>query len=287
MRFLTIGVIEPVDGFEDRLRAELDILKGKGVGVILRREKVGTSIFYNCAIDDDFFTSIAEMLADVVIDFWEPKLLKRIMKKFFYFDKNEQRSIYDFARRILNFSYRNDKKDSPCHLKRKTVLIHKILDYLNNCSNTIILDGFINFRLKEYIELLEEVVDKAIDEYLMEKEYREFINLLRFFVDLHEPKEELVHVLVRNGEFLLLDGDMKPVEKDKGIDALAKENPDLSLDDIAVSTLINVAPRKIIIHGYTGLEKSEVISIIYNIFEGRVYFCSNCEICLASKPSKK
>ncbi|ADL08164.1 putative sporulation protein YtxC [Thermosediminibacter oceani] len=285
MRFITIGVIEPIDGFEHRLRAEFETLKEKGMEAILRREKVGTSIFYHCAIEDDLFTYIAEMLADLVIDFWEPKLLKRIIRKYFYFDKNEQTAIFNFARRILNFSYGKDKSSQNLS-KRKTIVIHKILDHLNNC-NTIILDGFINFRLKEYIEHLEEVVDKAIDEYLMEKEYREFINLLRFFVDLHEPKEELVHILVKNGQFLLLDRDMKPVDKDKGIDTIAKENPDLSLDDIALSILINLAPRKIIIHGYTGLEKSEVISIIYNIFEGRVYFCNNCEICLASKPKQK
>ena len=36
-------------------------------------------------------------------------------------------------------------------------------------SNTIILDGFINFRLKDYLKDLEEIVEKAVDNFLMEK----------------------------------------------------------------------------------------------------------------------
>ena len=49
--------------------------------------------------------------------------------------------------------------------------------------------------MKDYIEQLEESVDKAIDEYLMDKEYREFIKLLRHFVDLQEPKRDVVNIV--------------------------------------------------------------------------------------------
>jgi hypothetical protein len=50
------------------------------------------------------------------------------------------------------------------------------------------LDGFLSFRLKEYRGRLAEVVDKAVDEYMMDMEYKEFIRVLRYFVDVQEAQ---------------------------------------------------------------------------------------------------
>jgi putative sporulation protein YtxC len=233
-----------------------------------------------------FFHCVANALSDIIINFWEPRIIKKIIKdNYFYFDKAEQEAIYENTEDILNFNENHGKKDFCYQIKRKTFVLHKILEYISN-NNTIILDGFIKFRLKDYIDQLEEAVDKAIDEYLMEKEYKEFIKLLKLFVDLQEPKRDLVNVVIQNGEFRLLDDRMNLIEKDKGMDLFAQENLDVNLDDILVSTLINMAPRKIVIHGFLGKEKSEVVNALYNIFESRLIFCNHCDICRHLKPLK-
>jgi putative sporulation protein YtxC len=104
----------------------------------------------------------------------------------------------------------------------------------------------------------------------MDKEYREFIKLLRHFVDLQEPKRDLVNVVFHKTEIVLIDEDCKYIENDTTIDLIAKENPEVNMDDIVVSTLINIAPRRIItIHGFSGKEKREVVNALYNIFEGQ------------------
>lgn len=299
MQLLSIGIIEPVEGLEDRLKLEFDILKDEGLEITLKKFSKSTTIYYYCYVDDDillkgnyedlrkmFFHCVANALSDIIINFWEPKLIKKIIKdNYFYFDANEQNRIYEFAADILNFNETCGKQNLFYQIKRKTFVLHKIIDYLKT-SSTIILDGFINFRLKAYIDQLEEAVDKAIDEYLMDKEYREFIKLLRYFVDLQEPKKDLVNVVLRGGEFYLLDDKMNLIEKDEGMDMIARENPDVNPDDILVSTLINMAPKKIVIHGFKGREKVEVINALYNIFEGRITFCTNCKICIELKPLK-
>ncbi|HEY8363531.1 MAG TPA: putative sporulation protein YtxC [Tissierellaceae bacterium] len=286
MRSLTVGIVKPFSSLEERFCLELENLKRKGAEVSFHKKVLGSSIYYDFEIAEEIFVSFIEILADLVIDFWEPKLIKRIIKKFFYFTEAEHKIIYDYAREMLNCPKSSQKGTFPDMSKRKSVIIHKLLDYFNGCD-MVVLEGFINFRLKEYIEMLEEVIDKAVDEYLVEKEYREFINLLKFVVNVNDPREELVHILLFNGEFHLMNGNMEPLERDEGIDILAKENPDFSLEDIALSMLINLAPQKIVIHGFTGMEKSEVINVIYSIFEDRVYFCNECEICINSKRGKK
>lgn len=265
MQLLSIGIIQPVDGFEDRLKLEFDILKDEGLEITLKKSGKSSATYYYCHVNDDmllkgnyqdlknmFFHCVANAVSDIVINFWEPRLIKKIIKdNYFYFNANEQNRIYEFTEDVLNFNENCGKQNLFYQIKRKTFVLHKIMDFLNT-SGIIILDGFINFRLKDYIEQLEEAVDKAIDEYLMDKEYREFIKLLRYFVDLQEPKKDMVNVLLRGGEFFLLDEQMNLIEKDEGINMIARENPDVNVDDILVSTLINMAPRKIVIHGFKG-----------------------------------
>jgi len=298
VRILSIGSIKPVEGFEDRLKLEFDILSKKGFNVTLKKNYKGNAVFFYCYIEDEiilkenhykimrqtFVNSIANALSDIVMDYWEPILIKKIIRdNCFYFNEIEQNRIYDFTLDIANCGELNLTQDTSSKIKRKICVVHKIREYLAD-NNIIMLDGFIDFRLREYMEQLEELVDTAIDEYLIDREYKEFIDLLRYFVDLQEPKRDLVNVVFCNTKIILMDEDSKFIENDLSLDLLAQENDEVSTDDIVISTLINIAPRKIIIHGFTGEDKIEVINTIYNIFEGRIHFCNSCNICLKSKP---
>jgi len=300
MQLLSIATINPIEGFEDRLELEFDMLQEDGLDIALKREDRGDAFYFYCYIDDEillqdnyyyeqknmFLSCVANALSDIIINHWEPKLMKKIIgDNYFYFDKVEQERIYDFARDILSIDDINGKLGLFYQIKRKTFVLNKIHEYLKD-NNTIVLDGFVNFRLKEYLEQLEETVDKAVDEYLIDKEYQEFIKLLRHFVDLQETKRDLVNIFVRNDKLFLLDENLKIIRNDEAFDNIARDNPDINVDDILVSTLINIAPKKIVIHGFTGKEKKEVISALYNIFEGRVSFCSQCETCLKTEPLK-
>ena len=46
----------------------------------------------------------------------------------------------------------------------------------------IVLSGFINFRLHNYRKLLEQLVDLSVNEFIIEREYLEFVSLLRIYI---------------------------------------------------------------------------------------------------------
>jgi len=301
VRLLTIGSIEPIASFEDRLKLEFSLLKEDGFEITYRKLSKDNITFYYCYLDDEallkennfnkfkhrFISSIANALSDIIINYWEPELIRRIIKEnYYYFNKSEQERIFDFASSILNYNEISGKQDISFQIKRKTFVLHKVQEFLSN-NGLIIIDGFVNFRLKEYIRQLEDTVEIAIDEFLMDKEYNEFIKLLRHFVDLQEPKRDLVNVVFSNNKIILMDENLNFIEKDSSFDFIANEDPDVNMDDITVSTLINIAPRRITIHGFNGNEKREVANALYNIFEGRVRFCNHCELCAKSKSFTK
>jgi putative sporulation protein YtxC len=58
------------------------------------------------------------------------------------------------------------------------------------------IEGFYNFRMRSFQRELQQALDSAIDIHFAEKEYREFIRLLKYFLHMQQPKIELLHLSV-------------------------------------------------------------------------------------------
>jgi len=141
------------------------------------------------------------------------------------------------------------------------------------------LEGLARFRLGEYVEVLREMVDYAVDEYVMERQYQEFIELLKYFVSAQEIKTGAVHLLHgRDSEFALLDEQLRPLGTDElRYNATELSDQELKYEDMIVSTLITVSPKHIYIHTRDG--DSQIIRTIRQIFADRSLLCSQCTVC--------
>lgn len=283
MKLLTIGTVNNfIKGFENRLIFELDFLKAEGIQIILKKLKSNYVDYYHFYIDDDillernyfnilrhFYFCIADVISDIVIDFFETKLLKRSIKSnYFYFTPKEQKKIYYHAKKIIG-----------CNSERKNLIFHEVLNYVEE-NSVLIIEGFTNFRLQKYIQLVEDAVDDGVDLYLIEKDHEEFLKMLQLFVEQQPSKCDLVNVVLKNGELRLYDEEAEPLKIDEFLLAIAKNNASISIDDIIISTLINLSPQKIVLHGFCGSEKHEAISVICGIFQEKVVYCKYCNLIL-------
>ncbi|HBS58116.1 MAG TPA: putative sporulation protein YtxC, partial [Firmicutes bacterium] len=136
---------------------------------------------------------------------------------------------------------------------------------------------------KEYRLELLDAVDKAVDDFMMDREYKEFIRLLRYFVDVQEPRIEEVHVIVQaNGLFRILDSSGKTINN-QYLEGFVVENAEIDLNygDLLISALITIAPQSVTLHGPNIKQASEVIETIHSVFDGRVCICDGCELCNA------
>jgi putative sporulation protein YtxC len=163
-------------------------------------------------------------------------------------------------------------------MKEKVLL--KILDYLDQ-NQDLILEGFISFRLKDYQQELEGIVNSAVDEFLLEREYIEFIRLLKYFVEIQEPRIQKVQVIFKDGgKFSLLDHEDNPV-KHESLDGLMVDilENEINYDDLLISALITLAPREIILHIPTQIGNGDTVKTIQNVFGPRVTRCIGCNKC--------
>ena len=121
--------------------------------------------------------------------------------------------------------------------------MEEILNHLIE-NNVLFIDGFLKFRLRRFLYMIDMAIEKAIGQLEVEKEYLEFLNMLQYFVDIQEPKAELVNVIIKDGNYYLLDMDHKPIEN--GLITSMEGDywyEDISKADLLVSSLIVLSPQ--------------------------------------------
>lgn len=296
MQFLSIGVNECTDEIMQEIICELQQLKSKKIDYAIDEVNSDGSTSIICSIHEDLPVNekanqsyktlmfhVSNALAELIIRQYEEKLIHRIINSnYCYFNQVERKEILRLAMKIV----RNEEKNflnNLFQMRRRNLITRKLLEYFEN-SNSVILDGFVNFRLKDYTHDLEEIVDKAVDDFLMEKEYKEFIRLLRYFVDIQEPKLSLVHVMITyDSKYSLVDETGREITNEC-IQEFMNEvsGGEINQDDLLVSSLITLAPKKIIIHSVGQFRNKDLLETIKNVFLGKVVLCNGCDLCLVN-----
>lgn len=222
--------------------------------------------------NNKFYEFLTELIGEVVIEFYEEKMLKQLINyNYFYFDEYEKNKILENCMQLIESEMYNTKLLDNKNIK----------EYVKE-NKAMILDGFVYFRLKAYLEYLDEIVDNGVNQFIIEKEYREFISLLRVYVESKVPEYNLLHLIYINGESILLDEKRNIVSVSENIyNAKYLSDISFSSNDFALNTLLCLLPRRIEIHLID--DEDEFINTLKLIFEGRVTICKDCDICKTYK----
>lgn len=221
---------------------------------------------------NSFYTDISTILADIIICFYEDQLIKNMLSNnYFYFSNFEQEKIFNICIDYIvqdNLSELEFKYDS---------VFNACYNYISN-NKSLILNGFVNFRLKDYMKILDSVVDLSVNKFVVDKEYIEFINLLRTYIGSKSCNSSIVHLVYSNCESILLDEKHNRISfNTQLIDTKYISDISFSSNDLALNTLLTLLPEKIFIHILDA--QDDFINTLKLIFDNRVYICNNCDIC--------
>ena len=254
---------------------ELDYIEIKPVIISTNKFKNYKNIIIHYSGNEikKFIHEVSCILACLVIDELEESFIKKlILKNYFYFDFNERKHIVEMCFDIFtdDFNLYFDKKYN--------CLINDFESYLKN-NKSIILDGFLNFRIKDYMSILEEVVDEAVNNFVIEKEYLEYISLLKMYVNSQKSTCDIVHLIYNNESSILLDKDKNIINvSDDVFKAKYLSDISFSSNDYALNSMLTLIPKKIYIHLIDNCI-DEFIHTLSLIFESRVEICTDCDIC--------
>ncbi len=241
----------------------------------IKTEKDDQTLVFSAATPDamvKFKRSLAIWLSDIIVENYEIKYIEKALnRKYCHLSSAEKREILSQA---------VNETTAPQFENRQDLISSRLFDYLSG-SDILLIDGFVNFRLKEYKESLADAVDKAVDRYLTEREYSEFINLLRYFVQMQEPREPVIHIVSTTyGRYSLYDENANEITHQCIEDFMESVgDTKVNFDDLLISSLITLAPIKTVIHNGGGIKNREVLETIYKVFEGSVTACDGCSLC--------
>jgi putative sporulation protein YtxC len=245
-----------------------------GIISSLGERSIGDRYFYqvSCRLkrrtqEKEVRQEIGAIMADYIFEYEEPDLIERLVQKEFqYFMADEVSNIVKQTKEMLE----RKRSGSSKGVQRKEQLAKQISSYLHE-SRLLAVDGFIHFRLNEYRKLLALFVKKAVEQYILDQEYKDFIELLRYFVSVQTSQVPMIH-LIHKGKrkFQLLHTDGTPVD-------WQDVEQTRSHEDLLVSTLLNMAPEQLVLH--TKAPEENVIRTLMQIFEGRIILCNGCNEC--------
>ena len=236
--------------------------------------------------------AVSQALLHYLIQAEEESIVAEIIRMDFgYKDELEQAKVLAYCRQLLE--QERTTSSGSIAITPTNKRLHKTLEEIRSFltqHQKMNITGFLQFRAGDYRNELVEVVESAVDNYLMDKQYQEFISLLQYFVYIQDAKIPSAHLMHQGGhEFILLNDQFKPIETTQldtwfTIEMLDKE---VNFEDMIVSTLITVAPQQIYIH--TREPEAQIIRTIMQIFEGRFSICDYCRQCmplLGERPKK-
>lgn len=212
----------------------------------------------------DILQQISDSLADYILTSHEKDILSRIIGRVCEgLPRNELDEIGRIACKRL---YPENAAEEHIN-ERRRLISEKISEYLKTSRN-LTLDGFITFRLGEYVKKLEAEVDRAIRQYFVEKQYEEYINLLSAFIRMQCPRVPELHVFAQNDGSYRVEGS-KPFEipediiRSYGFD---RSKPIIRDDDFMIGFLLTCAPIRIFIHNADKFKNKELLNTIKTVF---------------------
>lgn len=214
---------------------------------------------------------ITARVTKLLVEYTKLESINCLKENYFYFDEDEVGAIIEDI---------EDEIDND--VKIQLIIKNKFKEILER-SNSINLNGFVNFRLK-FIKLYAvQVVERCIDSYLMKKEYMDFISIIKLISEAEEAEYDVVNVICNNKKLQVYDKNMKKLTYISNVEISGELANKTAYDESVINILLSVSPRKVILHeskmDKKNKEVQNTVEIIKKIFEGKIEICSGCRYC--------
>jgi len=251
-------------GFVESIEGKTHIIK-----IICEEE------YYNEKIKEIINLYVSNILYRIVIDNYRKKeMFEFLTDNYFFLKQNEILEAEDKIIKVLKCQEKTKNEVSVYCLNRINSMIEKIRECISE-KQEINIDGFITFRMRKLRGDIETIIDKVIEIYMVEKEYKEFIKLLKYFVEIQESKVEEINIIIEeNNNYIVKNKEGKNLYYDFLKEITAEQGAiELNMEDVLISGLITNAPKNIIIYGKENCTNKEFLDTIENVFEDKVVFC--------------
>ena len=210
-------------------------------------------------------TTLCTLLADIIVENLQIRHMVRLLRqKYCFLSEKEQCDILVRALKRLWYGKNGQKNEVMlCKLDVRQRLIETLKQ---NGTDNVVLEGFMRFRMKDYLTAWENELNWCVQDHIRKKEYAEFVEILRLFVKIRIPRVKQVHICIDGeGEYVLLDERLCLLQS-------RFTGTRCDKDDALLSALVNIAPLSIVVHNRERFFDGRIIETIKDVFGARVEF---------------
>ena len=244
---------------------KLNLLDSSNILFSCYRFKIYDNIIIHYLKNDNsrFLREVSTLLSNAVIDIYENTIIQRIINtNYFYFSNYEQKDILKKCNEELEFDTIFNRHNS---------IAIPFYKYLSE-NKSVVFEGFITFRLNQYIKFLDSIIDISVNKFIIDKEYLSFIELLKDYISSKPTGANVIHLIYTKDSSTILDEDENLIEPSENIfNNKYLSDINFSSNDYALNTLLTIIPKKLVIH--TSNEDDEFINTLKLIFDKRVTIC--------------
>jgi len=205
--------------------------------------------------DKKQFDNYIKALSYYIVNKYEGKILKRIILK-------NYPDVSPFS--VNEIIKLKDEIDDGDRVK----VVEEILRGYFSENDSGNVEGLINFRLFEYKKVLKTLAEDLVDIFYLNREYEEFIELLRYFISVQTARPDLIYIDVKKeGMYSILNAKEEDITKRCLAEFLRPEEiQGVGYDDLLISVLITLAPEKIIVKNKENIKNRQLFETIEKVF---------------------
>ena len=234
-----------------------NLMKIKNINLRLSVQKFSlyTNIIIHYGMEDKekVISKLSTVLYHTIIIFYSKYLIYSLLNtNYFYFSDIDKAKIYDYC--VEN------SKEKEFRTKQRKIIKKTISSYFS-FNKKLILTGFINFSLRDYLKELDII--------------------LKCYINSQPSNSPTIYLHYSNENSILLDenGEFIPIVDNLKSKYLSDIN--FSKNDYCLNTLLNLLPENLIICHNSDL-KDEFLTTLELIFEDRISYREECTLDIAT-----
>lgn len=200
-----------------------------------------------------------------------------ITHDYFFINAKEINEIIDKIKdkvSLINLSFNENLEEDSLLNYIKNDEFYNSLKTLITTTNTINIRGLITFRYKIFTASYEDcLLSPIISEFIKDKEDKEFLKLLKYFVDINDEfYDEVIIKFLENGEKVVIDNDNNDlIEKFKAqCEEITLIDDNTPINNILLSGFVSKVPKLIKVHNINNLNEDDTkfidtLQMLFNV----------------------
>ncbi|WDL96082.1 sporulation protein YtxC [Alicyclobacillus sp. ALC3] len=223
---------------------------------------------------------MAQTIACFLLQDWLFAFIEQRLQTMYGFLDEEER---EYIALLTFHALRKERDATKEHVVESVAeMVRSALVDASDRNLPLSIDALVRFRLRTSLLSVEQAVTTMVDQFLSDREYEEFVAMLRYMLDQQPAREQELHVFCADERVWICDAEGTLVRDEEVSTAAtaASEGHEVNGEDLAMSILITRSPCKIVIHDITYAAPWPSFSeTVERVFLERAQRCRDCTTC--------